>query len=96
MPRRRINVSVSHDEFEDLNNALEDHRDGFKQRAEEATNGFGLEPGYWSDRAQEVESLRVSVHEHSTLESDRRELSPTERQAGTDPRPSLDQDFDSR
>lgn len=68
MPRKRLNVSLSHDEFEDLNNALEDHRDGFTKMAEEATNGFGLEPAYWTGRAEEVEGLRESVHAHSADE----------------------------
>lgn len=70
MPRKRLDVSLSHDEFEDLNNALEDHRDGFKRMAQEAINGFGLEPAYWTGRAEEVEGLRESVHEHSADEPD--------------------------
>ncbi|WP_345471460.1 hypothetical protein QMQ05_15460 [Glutamicibacter ectropisis] len=70
MPRRRIDVSVSHDEFEDLNNALEDHRDGFTDLAKEAANGFGLEPEYWSGRASEVQNLLEKVQEHSREEAD--------------------------
>ncbi|WP_347038403.1 hypothetical protein AAHB37_18020 [Glutamicibacter halophytocola] len=69
MPRRRIEVSVSHDEFEDLNNALEDHRNGFTDMAEEASNGLGLEPEYWVGRANEVQSLLEKVHEHSREET---------------------------
>lgn len=68
MPRRRIEVSVSHDEFEDLNNALEDHRNGFTDMAEEASNGLGLEPEYWAGRANEVQSLLEKVNEHSREE----------------------------
>ncbi|ALG30416.1 MULTISPECIES: hypothetical protein [Glutamicibacter] len=69
MPRRRIEVSVSHDEFEDLNNALEDHRNGFTDMAAEASNGLGLEPEYWAGRANEVQSLLEKVHEHSREET---------------------------
>jgi len=69
MPRRRIEVSVSHDEFEDLNNALEDHRNGFTDMAEEASNGLGLEPEYWEGRANEVQSLLEKVTEHSREET---------------------------
>ena len=84
MPRKHLDVSLSHDEFEDLNNALEDHRDGFKRMADEAMNGFGLEPAYWDGRAQEVEGLRETVHEHSSEESEEREVSSEEAKTGTD------------
>lgn len=87
MPRKHIDVSVSHDEFEDLNNALEDHRDSFKQMAEEAIGGFGLEPEYWAGRAQEVERLRKTVHERSTEER--------EPQEGADPGSARGHDFQS-
>ncbi len=92
MPRRHLDVSFSHDEFEDLNNALEDHRDGFKKMAMEAENGFGLEPAYWTGRAEQVEGLRNSVLEHSTEQSEEPERSQSsvharERDSEPDSRP---------
>jgi hypothetical protein len=94
MPRRRINLSVSHDEFEDLKNALEDHRDGFKKMADEAINGFGLEPAYWAKRAQEVEGLRLLMHEHSREEPEDREVPSRATERGTDPASDRNQDFE--
>ncbi|GEM_PF-2043412 len=95
MRRKHIDVSVSHDEFEDLNNALEDHRDGFKQMAEEAANGFGLEPEYWEGRAAEVEGLREMIHEHSTDELEQGDSSTKEADTGPEADSARDQDFDS-
>lgn len=95
MPRKHVDVSVSHDEFEDLNNALEDHRDGFKHMAEEATNGFGLEPAYWEGRAQEVEGLRETIHEHSTDEPEQRKSSTKETDTGTEGESAQEWDFES-
>ncbi|GGL87494.1 hypothetical protein [Glutamicibacter protophormiae] len=92
MPRKHLNVSVSHDEFEDLNNALEDHRDGFKRMAEDAENGFGLDPAYWAGRAYEVEGLRKSMHEHSTEEFEGDEVCSTEAEECKDSAPARDQD----
>ncbi|MFJ2145283.1 MULTISPECIES: hypothetical protein [Micrococcaceae] len=95
MPRKHVDVSVSHAEFEDLNNALEDHRDGFKKMAEEATNGFGLEPAYWEGRAQEVEGLRETIHEHSTDELEQSESSTKEADTGPEVDSARDRDFES-
>ncbi len=95
MRRKHLDVSVSHDEFEDLNNALEDHRDGFKRMAEEAANGFGLEPEYWEGRAAEVEGLRETIHEHSTDELEQGESSTKEADTGSEVDSARDQGFDS-
>lgn len=95
MPRKHIDLRVSHDEFEDLNNALEDHRDGFKHMAEEATNGFGLEPAYWEGRAQEVEGLRMTIHEHSSEEPEQDEAGGEDTRTGTDTGSVRNQDFES-
>lgn len=92
MPRRRIEVSVSHDEFEDLNNALEDHRNGFTDMAEEASNGLGLEPEYWVGRANEVQSLLEKVNEHSREEPAAAEDSS--RPPGSGPRPGRETQSD--
>lgn len=95
MSRKHIDVSVSHDEFEDLNNALEDHRDGFNQMAQEATNGFGLEPEYWVGRAEEVEGLRETMHEHSSEEPEQDEPAGEDTRPGTGTESDRDQDFES-
>lgn len=95
MPRKHIDVRISHDEFEDLNNALEDHRDGFNRMAEEATNGFGLEPEYWVGRAQEVEGLRKTIHEHSLEEPEQEEYPTEDTHTGTEAESARDRDLES-
>lgn len=57
MKQKTLNLELTNDQFADLANALEDHRDYFKKRAEEATLGFGLDTGYWQSRAAEVQEL---------------------------------------
>lgn len=57
MKHRTLNLELSNDQFADLANALEDHRDYFKRRADEAMLGFGLDTGYWQSRATEVQEL---------------------------------------
>ncbi|MFJ2619778.1 hypothetical protein [Glutamicibacter sp. NPDC087344] len=86
---------MSRDQFEDLNNALEDHRDGFKRMAEKATNGFGLEPEYWAGRAKAVDGLRETIYEHSAEELEQGESSTEESHAGTEVESAQDRDFES-
>ncbi|ALG30446.1 hypothetical protein AOZ07_16640 [Glutamicibacter halophytocola] len=57
MNQKTLNLELSNDQFADLANALEDHRDYFKKRADEAMLGFGLDTGYWTSRSQEVQEL---------------------------------------
>lgn len=57
MKQKALNLELSNDQFADLTNALEDHRDYFKKRADEALMGFGLDTGYWKSRAEEVQEL---------------------------------------
>ncbi|MGO4295337.1 hypothetical protein [Glutamicibacter sp. MCAF14] len=57
MKQKTLNLELSNDQFADLTNALEDHREYFKKRASEALLGFGLDTGYWQSRAAEVQEL---------------------------------------
>lgn len=57
MKQKTVHLDLTNDQFADLTNALEDHRDYFKRRADEAILGFGLDTGYWKSRAEEVQEL---------------------------------------
>lgn len=61
-PRRDINLSLSNDQYDDLTSALEGHRAGIQQLADEAKLGFGLDEAYWSNRVTEVQELLDTVH----------------------------------
>ncbi len=58
MPLRRIDLSVSPDEFED-------HRNGLTDMTKEVSNGFRLEPEYWVGRAAGVQTLLKRFTEHN-------------------------------
>ncbi|GAA1408464.1 hypothetical protein AUR04nite_31620 [Glutamicibacter uratoxydans] len=70
MPRKRLNLDLSHSQYQDLDMALEDHRHGLKKLEEESILGFGLEPEYWHGRVAEVEELREIVRENAVEVSD--------------------------
>ncbi|KUM31045.1 hypothetical protein NMP99_16240 [Glutamicibacter mishrai] len=57
MKQKTLTLELSNDQFADLANALEDHRDYFKKRANEAMFGFGLDTGYWTSRSEDVQEL---------------------------------------
>lgn len=60
-PRKDINLSLSTDQYDDLTSALEGHRTGIQQLADEAKLGFGLDEAYWSNRVAEVQELLDTV-----------------------------------
>lgn len=60
-PRQDINLSLSADQYDDLTSALEGHRSGIQQLADEAKLGFGLDEAYWSNRVAEVQELLDTV-----------------------------------
>ena len=71
MPRKRLNLELNHSQFQDLDMALEGHRDGLVRMEQESTLGLGLDPAYWQGRVQEVEELRRMVHDSAIEDSDR-------------------------
>lgn len=68
MKQTTVNVELTNDQFADLTNALEDHRDYFKRRADEALLGFGLDTGYWKSRAEDVQEL-LGLVRHSARQN---------------------------
>lgn len=82
-PRKDINLSLSTDQYDDLISALEGHRTGIQQLADEATLGFGLDQGYWSNRVAEVQELLDTVHRLAAGE-DPEELKHAPHTAGDD------------
>ena len=69
MTRQRLNLFLSHDQFENLSNALEDHRDGFTEMANGATSGFALDSAYWKGRTEQVHELLVSIRSGNSIEA---------------------------
>jgi len=61
-PRKDIKLSLSTDQYDDLTSALEGHRIGMQQLADEAKLGFGLDEAYWRNRVAEVQELLDTVH----------------------------------
>lgn len=71
MPRKRLNLELNHSQFQDLDMALEEHRDGLIRMEQESALGLGLEPAYWRGRVKEVEELRKILLEDATEDFDR-------------------------
>ncbi|WP_146112546.1 hypothetical protein [Arthrobacter sp. MYb213] len=57
MPKQVLRLSLTKDQIADLLNALEDHRDDFRAKAQEAAGGLGLDVAYWRSRVDEVQRL---------------------------------------
>jgi len=57
MKQKTLNLELTNDQLADLTNALEDHRDYFKKRADEAMLGMSLDTGYWKSRAEQVQEI---------------------------------------
>ena len=63
MTRKTVTLNLSNDQLADLVNALEDHRDSFKDQAEQAKFGFGLGSDYWQGRVEEIQQLLDMVRQ---------------------------------
>jgi len=56
-----LKLTLTTSQLNDLINALEDHREDFRHKAENAAYGFGLDAGYWNSRAEEIQELLDAV-----------------------------------
>lgn len=82
-----LSLSLTTDQYDDLTTALEDHRDGLRRLAGEASNGFGLGAGYWTERAGEVQNLLDAVRRLAGGESAESIKGASEKSPRNFPRP---------
>lgn len=61
MSDKILKLTLTTSQFNDLVNALEDHREDFRQKAADAGLGFGLDAGYWTSRAEEIQEIITEV-----------------------------------